>query len=78
MNSARQEDGRGHFEGPVRIVAGLVLAVLAYIALDGAFVAMASPLPMRGEMVDIGGRRLHLICEGPKGAGPSVNQSFKR
>jgi pimeloyl-ACP methyl ester carboxylesterase len=56
----------------VRILAGLVIAVLAYIALDGAFVAMASPLPMRGEMVDIGGRRLHLICDGPKGVGPSV------
>jgi pimeloyl-ACP methyl ester carboxylesterase len=27
---------------------------------------------MRGEMVDIGGRRLHLIREGRKGAGPSV------
>jgi pimeloyl-ACP methyl ester carboxylesterase len=33
---------------------------------------MASPLTMRGQMIDIGGRRLHLICEGPKGAGPSV------
>jgi pimeloyl-ACP methyl ester carboxylesterase len=56
----------------VRVVAGLVLAILAYIALGGAIVAMSSPLKMRGEMVDIGGRRLHLICEGPKGAGPSV------
>ena len=56
----------------MRLVAGLVLAFLAYVALDGALVAMATPLPMRGEMVDIGGRRLHLICEGAKGAGPSV------
>lgn len=56
----------------MRLFAGLVLAVLAYIALDGALVAMTPPLPMRGEMVNIGGRRLHLICEGPKGSGPSV------
>jgi pimeloyl-ACP methyl ester carboxylesterase len=56
----------------VKVLAGLILAALLYIALDGAFVAMATPLKMRGEMVDIGGRRLHLICDGPKGAGPSV------
>jgi pimeloyl-ACP methyl ester carboxylesterase len=56
----------------VRLLAGLVLAFLAYIALDGALVAMATPLPMRGEMVDIGGRRLHLICEGPRSQRPSV------
>ncbi len=35
--------------------------------------AMSKPLAMRGEMVDIGGRRLHLICEGPKASGqPTV------
>ena len=56
----------------MKVLAGLVLALLAYIALDGVFVAMASPLKMRGEMIDIGGRRLHLICEGPRGSGPTV------
>ena len=56
-----------------KIVAGIVLAVLTYVAIGGMFVAVASPLKMRGEMVDIGGgRRMHLICEGPKGAGPTV------
>ena len=56
-----------------KIVAGIVLAVLAYIAIGGMFVAVASPLKMRGEMVDIGGgRRMHLICEGPKDASPTV------
>ena len=35
-------------------------------------VATAPIEPMRGEMVDIGGRRLHLVCEGPRGAGPTV------
>jgi pimeloyl-ACP methyl ester carboxylesterase len=33
---------------------------------------MAGPANMRGEMIDIGGRRLHLIGEGPKGERPSV------
>ncbi len=28
--------------------------------------------PARGRMVDIGGRRLHLVCEGPRGAVPTV------
>jgi pimeloyl-ACP methyl ester carboxylesterase len=56
-----------------KIVAGIVLAVLAYIALGGLITAAASPLKMRGEMIDIGGgRRMHLICDGPKGAGPTV------
>ena len=55
------------------VVAGTVLALLAYIGLGGAMTAMAGPLKMRGEMVDIGdGRRMHLICEGPKGAGPTI------
>src|ERR1700722_977664 len=34
--------------------------------------ALQPRLKMRGERVDIGGRRLHLICEGPKGASPMV------
>ena len=56
----------------MKILAGFVLAILAYIALDGAFVAVEPPLKMRGEMVDIGGRRMHLICEGPKSDKPTV------
>jgi pimeloyl-ACP methyl ester carboxylesterase len=61
-----------------KILAGIVLAVLAYIALGGLITAAASPLKMRGEMIDIGGgRRMHLICEGPpkgspEGKGPTV------
>ena len=35
-------------------------------------VATAPPIPLRGAMVDIGGRRLHMVCEGPRGAGPTV------
>jgi pimeloyl-ACP methyl ester carboxylesterase len=60
-----------------KILAGTVLAVLVYIAMGGAVVALQGPLPMRGTMVDIGGRRMHLVCEGPKsadtnGASPTV------
>ena len=55
------------------ITAGIVLAILAYIALGGVMVALAGPLKMRGEMVDIGeGRRMHLICEGPRSKAPTV------
>jgi pimeloyl-ACP methyl ester carboxylesterase len=56
-----------------KIIAGIVLVILAYVALGGAVVAAQGPLKMRGDMVDVGGgRRMHLICEGPKGAGPTV------
>jgi pimeloyl-ACP methyl ester carboxylesterase len=55
-----------------KIIAGVVLVVLADVALNGVLVALTGPPPMRGEMVDIGGRRLHLICEGPKSASPTV------
>jgi pimeloyl-ACP methyl ester carboxylesterase len=55
-----------------RFLAGFTLVLLAYVAIGGLIVALASPLAMRGKMVDIGGRRMHLICEGPTGAGPTV------
>jgi pimeloyl-ACP methyl ester carboxylesterase len=56
-----------------KITAGTVLAVLTYIAVGGVLVACAGPLNMRGEMVDIGGgRRMRLVCEGPREAGPTV------
>ena len=55
-----------------KVLAALTLAVLAYIALGGVMAASAGPLPLRGQMVDIGGRRMHIICEGPKGAGPTI------
>ncbi len=57
----------------VKLMAGTLLAVLAYIAVSGDMAAVARPLKMRGEMVDIGGgRRMHLICEGPRTAAPTV------
>lgn len=49
----------------LRIPAGLLLALLLYIAFGGAMAAVSSN-PLRGRMVDIGGRALHLVCAGPK------------
>ena len=55
-----------------RGLAIILLALAAFIALGAAALAVSGPLPMRGTMVDIGGRRLHLICVGPKGPAPTV------
>jgi pimeloyl-ACP methyl ester carboxylesterase len=50
----------------MRIVAGLVLALLVYVAFGGVMIATAGPLPRRGEMVDVGGRRMRIVCMGPQ------------
>ncbi|QUD87053.1 alpha/beta fold hydrolase [Phenylobacterium montanum] len=55
-----------------KILAGLILAILAYIAAGGALVAAEASHPMRGRLVDIGGRRMHLVCEGERNAEPTV------
>lgn len=55
----------------LRIAAGLLLALLLYIALGGAMAAVSSH-PLRGRMVDIGGRSLHLVCAGPKDSASST------
>lgn len=34
--------------------------------------AMNAPPPLRGRMVDIGGRSLHVVCKGPAHDGPTV------
>jgi pimeloyl-ACP methyl ester carboxylesterase len=34
--------------------------------------ALAGPLVPRGVMIDIGGRRLRIVCQGPQSAGPVV------
>lgn len=55
----------------LRIPAGLLLAILLYIALGGAMAAVSSN-PLRGRMVDIGGRSLHLVCAGSTSSHPTV------
>lgn len=57
----------------LRLLAIPVIAVLAFIALGGALSALAGPPPLRGQLIDVGGgRRMHIICEGPKEAGPTI------
>lgn len=58
----------------LRLLSIPVLAVLGYLALGGAFAAIAGVPPLRGKMIDVGGgRQMHLICEGPAtGGGPTV------
>lgn len=54
-----------------RGAAGLTLALLFLIALGGLMSAASQP-PMRGRMIDIGGRSLHLVCAGPQDSRPVV------
>jgi pimeloyl-ACP methyl ester carboxylesterase len=55
-----------------RLLALPVLAVLAFVALGGVVGAAAGAPPLRGQMVDIGGRDMHIVCEGPAGDGPTL------
>ena len=48
----------------------LVFALALGLFLTGA--CMSSPKQFRGRMIDIGGRNLRMICEGPKDVGPTV------
>lgn len=54
-----------------RGAAGLTLALLFLIALGGLMSAASHP-PLRGRMIDIGDRSLHMVCAGPKDATPVV------
>jgi pimeloyl-ACP methyl ester carboxylesterase len=56
----------------MRIVAGLVLALLVYVSFGGVMIATAGPLPRRGEMVDVGGRRMRIVCMGPQNSAKPV------
>lgn len=51
----------------MKLLAWVVLALLAWIAVGGVVAAAAavSPFMPAGRMVDIGGRSLRLVCEGP-------------
>lgn len=35
-------------------------------------IATAGPLPHRGEMIDVGGRRMRIVCAGPEAARPVI------
>ncbi len=50
----------------------VILAVVAWGTVAVAAEVISRSYKPRGEMVDIGGRKLRLVCEGPEGAGPVV------
>lgn len=60
------------FTHTARPAAALSLALLAAVAVGGAVSAFRTPPPLRGRMIDIGGRRLHIVCRGPQQDGPTV------
>jgi pimeloyl-ACP methyl ester carboxylesterase len=58
----------------MRWIAGLVLALLVYVAFGGVMIAAAGPLPRRGEMIDVGGRRMRIVCMGPPAVGQDAGK----
>jgi pimeloyl-ACP methyl ester carboxylesterase len=49
-----------------KAVAAVLLLVLVAIAIGGLMSALSGKPPLRGRMVDIGGRSLRLVCAGPE------------
>lgn len=47
-----------------------LIAILAVVAVGGGAADGAPPL--RGQMIDVGGRRMHIVCEGPSDGGPTL------
>lgn len=56
----------------LKILAALLLLLCAAAAFGGVRAAIAGRPPMRGERVDIGGRRLRMVCEGPRSGRPLI------
>jgi pimeloyl-ACP methyl ester carboxylesterase len=55
-----------------RVLAAIVLICVAWIAIGGAMTAAAGPFTPRGEFIDIGGRKLRIVCAGPADGRPTV------
>jgi pimeloyl-ACP methyl ester carboxylesterase len=55
-----------------RITTGLGLCLFVYILMGSFMIAAAGPLSPRGRMVDIGGRRLRIVCQGPEASARPV------
>jgi len=55
-----------------RLVAAATLLLLGWIAIGGAMIALAGPVHPRGEFVDIGGRKMRIVCAGPATSRPTV------
>src|SRR6266508_6703455 len=64
---ARRKKGFRFWGG--RVLLGLVIALVALAALGASYQAVASAIDQRtypapGQLVDVGGYRLHISCEG--------------
>ncbi|MDB5426955.1 MAG: hypothetical protein JWR43_930, partial [Phenylobacterium sp.] len=55
-----------------RMLIGLALVLVVWIAGGAAMVARAGPFTPSGTYVDIGGRKLRLVCAGPRSDKPVV------
>jgi pimeloyl-ACP methyl ester carboxylesterase len=55
-----------------RMLIALALILIAWIATGALMVARAGPFTPSGTYVDIGGRKLRLVCAGPKSDRPTV------
>jgi hypothetical protein len=54
------------------VLLGVAGLVLLWIVTGLAVVALAGPFKPSGKFVDIGGRKLRLVCQGPPSAKPVI------
>lgn len=54
------------------VLSGLAILLAAWIGVGFAIVALAGPFKPAGRFVDIGERKLRLVCEGPKSDRPVI------
>lgn len=54
------------------LLIGLAVILAVWIGAGLAVVALSGPFEPRGRFVDIGGRNLRLVCEGPKSGKPII------
>lgn len=54
------------------VFGAVLLAICLLVAFGGLRALASSRPPLRGELVDIGGRRLRIVCEGPRSDLPLV------
>ena len=56
----------------LRLLSAILFLICAAAAFGGLRAAIAGRPPLRGELVDIGGRRLRMVCEGPRSQRPLI------
>lgn len=56
----------------LKVLIGVAALMGAWVAAGLVIVATAAQAAPRGELVDVGGRRLRVVCEGPKEARPTI------